>query len=148
MSAITSTIEIDRPPEEVFSYIEDPRHIPEWQENAVGVEIQDEAPVHAGTRFATTRRMPMGERTMTMEVTDDSPPSHWAVHGVDGPVRPDVDITVQPVDGSSRSRVTFRLDFEGHGIGKLIVPLFVRPSARRMLESNGRMLEERLEKGS
>jgi hypothetical protein len=46
-----------------------------------------------------------------------------------------------------RSRVTIELDFEGHGIGKLLVPLVIRRQASREMEINRRNLKERLESG-
>jgi hypothetical protein len=51
---------------------------------------------------------------------------------------------VEPLDGD-RSRVTIELDFEGHGIGKLLVPLVVRRQARAEMPINMRKLKERLE---
>jgi hypothetical protein len=41
--------------------------------------------------------------------------------------------------------VTIEIDFEGHGIGRLLVPLFVRGDARREMPDNLRRLKERLE---
>ena len=64
-------------------------------------------------------------------VDGDHPPHRWSVHGIDGPVRADVDVRIEPLDGNTRSRVTISLDFFGSGIGKLIVPLFVTPGAPR-----------------
>jgi hypothetical protein len=58
-----------------------------------------------------------------------------------------VKVTVDPLDGSSRSRVTIALDFEGHGIGRLLVPLFVRREARHEMPRNMRRLKERLDSG-
>jgi hypothetical protein len=37
------------------------------------------------------------------------------------------------------------LEFTGHGIGKLLVPLFVRPSARKEMPQNLTRLKQRLE---
>jgi hypothetical protein len=42
-------------------------------------------------------------------------------------------------------RVTIELDFEGHGIGKLLVPLVVRRQTRQQMPTNMRNLEQRLE---
>jgi hypothetical protein len=42
--------------------------------------------------------------------------------------------------------VTIELDFEGHGIGKLLVPLVVRRQARNEVPTSLRKLKERLEK--
>ena len=44
------------------------------------------------------------------------------------PIRAIVDVTVEPLDPGHRSRVTIAVDFEGHGIGKLLVPLVVPPT--------------------
>ena len=42
-------------------------------------------------------------------------------------------------------RVSIDVDFEGHGIGKLIVPLVVRPQAAKEMPANIRRLKQRLE---
>jgi hypothetical protein len=82
---------------------------------------------------------------MTQEITQISPPRSWTAHGVDGPIRPHVNITVEPVDNSAHSRVTFALDFEGHGIGRLLVPIVVRRLARKGSPFSYRNLKQRLE---
>jgi hypothetical protein len=41
--------------------------------------------------------------------------------------------------------VTIQLDFEGHGIGRLLVPLAVRPQARKEMRTNLRTLKQRLQ---
>ena len=72
------------------------------------------------------------------------PPSRWAVRGVDGPIRALVDVTVEPLSESARSRVTIEVDFEGHGIGKLLVPLVVRRQAANEMPKNLQTLKERI----
>jgi hypothetical protein len=52
---------------------------------------------------------------------------------------------VEPLEGNSRSRVTISLDFTGHGIGKLLVPLVIRRQAAREMPENMRRLKQRLE---
>jgi hypothetical protein len=54
--------------------------------------------------------------------------------------------TVKPSE--SRSRVTIALDFEAHGIGKLLVPLIVRRQARAEMPKNQQGLKELLERGA
>src|SRR5260370_25433488 len=53
-------------------------------------------------------------------------------------------VTVAPLGDRARSRVTIDVDFEGHGIGKLLVPL-VRWLGRKDSPTNCRNLKERLE---
>ncbi|WP_346535316.1 SRPBCC family protein [Micromonospora sp. DPT] len=146
MTAAVSTIDIDRPPDEVFAYVTDPTRFAEWQHDVVGVRLESGGPVGLGTRFTTTRRIGGVERTMTQEVTEDSPPGRWAVHGVDGPIRPSATVTVEPLDEGARSRVTFALDFAGHGVGVPLVPM-VRRLAAKGAPASYRRLKERLERG-
>ena len=81
---------------------------------------------------------------MTAEINPD-PPRSWSVRGVDGPVRGNVKGTVEPLNDGARSRVTIELDLEGHGIGKLLVPLVARRQAQKELPRNMQRLKERLE---
>ena len=144
-SPIVSAIEIDSPPAEVFAYVTDPSRFAEWQSNVVSGEVENHRPQTVGSRCVTTRRMGRTERTATQEITELDPPKRWSVRGVDGPVRADVDVRVDPLDDGARSRVTISLQFSGHGIGKLIVPLFVRPSAPAEVARSCQNLKGRLE---
>jgi uncharacterized protein YndB with AHSA1/START domain len=146
MSPIVSTIEVDRPPTEVFAYISDPTKFAEWQYDVVRVRMADR-PAGVGERFTTTRRIGRGERTMTQEITEISAPRSWAARGVDGPVRPDATLTVEPLDGGARSRITITLDFRGYGLGELLVPV-VRRMAAKGAPLSYQHLKERLESGA
>jgi len=146
MSPITSHIEIARPAEEVFAYATDPSRFSEWQDDVVSARIEAGQAPGVGSRFTTTRRIGRGERAMTQEITESRPPTNWAAHGVDGPVRPSVDLTVEPLAGNTRSRITFVMDFEGQGIGKLLVPLLVRRQAAKRAPQSYQHLKEQLER--
>jgi len=146
MPPIVSSVEIARPPDEVFTYVTDPSRFPEWQHDVVSVRIEGDGRPGVGSRFTTTRRVGGVERTMTQEITEVSPPRSWVVHGVDGPIRPNANVTVEPLDDGARSRVTFALDFEGHGIGKPLLPA-VRRQTLKVAPTSYRNLKERLERG-
>jgi hypothetical protein len=105
------------------------------------------APPSVGSRFSTTRRIGGAERTITQEITEISAPRSWAVHGVAGPIRPNANVTVEPLNDGAWSRVTFALDFEGHGIGKPLVPV-VRRQTLKVGPTSYRNLKERLESGN
>lgn len=85
---------------------------------------------------------------MTAEVAELKPPRSWGIRGVDGPVRGIVKGTIEPLDDGERSRVTIALQFEAHGIGKLLVPLVVRRQARSEMPRNEQKLKEVLERGA
>ena len=146
MAPIVSSIDVARPPDEVFSYVCDPSRFAEWQRDVVRVRLEGDDPPGVGGRFTTSRRIGGVERTMTQEVTELEPPRSWAVKGVDGPIRPSAKVTVEPLDGGARSRVTFALDFEGHGIGRPLVPA-VRRQAMKAAPTSYRNLKRRLERG-
>ena len=145
MAPIVASVEIARRPEDVFAYITDPSHLPEWQDSVVRVKTEAGAPTGGGSRSVVTRRVGPREIDMTTDLVDLNPPRSWRVRGVDGPVRGNVQGTIEPLDGGARSRVTLDLDFEGHGIGKLLVPLVVKRQAQKELPMNVQKLKEKLE---
>jgi len=98
------------------------------------------------TRFATTRRFTGGERMLMQEIVHNDAPRAWAVRGTEGPIRPSATVTVDPIDDGARSRVTFTLDFEGHGLGVPLLPL-VRRQAEKAAPTSYRNLKLLLEQG-
>ena len=143
MGSIVTQVEIARAPEAVFDYATDPARFTEWQENLTGAHM--DGPTAVGSKCVTRRRIGGGERDVISEVTVLDPPRAWAVHGIDGPIRSRVNLTVEPVAGREASRVTIDLEFEGHGIGKVLVPLLVKPQSRREMRRNMARLKTRLE---
>jgi uncharacterized protein YndB with AHSA1/START domain len=148
MPPIQNTIEIDRPPEEVYAYVTDPTRFPEWQDDVVRVRVEGDRPPGVGSRFTTTRRIGRVEQTTVQEIAERTPPRRWSCRGVDGPFRPGAGITVEPLGDGTRSRVTIALEFEGHGIGKLLPIDVIRRMAAKGAPRSYRNLKERLERGA
>lgn len=82
---------------------------------------------------------------MTTTITEYDPPRRWADRGIEGPIRAIVEVTVEPLADGSRSRLTIKVDFTGHGIGRLLVPLIVRRQAAREIPEGMTRLKQRLE---
>jgi uncharacterized protein YndB with AHSA1/START domain len=150
MAAIVMSVDISRRPEEVFSYVTDPSHLSEWQESVVSIRPVGDAnaPLAVGSRFLVTRRVGRRLLPSTAEITELNPPRSWGTRGIDSPVRGITKGTVEPLDGGKGSRVTFAVEFEAHGIGKLLVPLIIRRQARRQAPGNGQRLKKILERGA
>ena len=144
MPPVMHTIQIDRPPDEVFSYVTDPTRFAEWQYDVVSVRLEGGRPPGVGSRFTTTRRIGRAEWTMTQEITEINHPRSWAAHGVAGPIRPSASISVEPLNDSTRSGVTFALDFKGYGVGVPLVPVIRRIAAKGARKSY-KNLKKRLE---
>jgi carbon monoxide dehydrogenase subunit G len=145
MPPLLSSIDIARPQDEVFSYVTDPTRFAEWQAGVVGGSMEGGKTPLIGSTCMTQRRIGGAVREVTSQVTKIDAPTRWGVRGIDGPIRAIVDVTVEPANDTAHSRVTIAIDFEGHGIGKLLVPLVVRRQARNEMPANCARLKQRLE---
>jgi uncharacterized protein YndB with AHSA1/START domain len=142
MAPIVSAVDIARPPSEVFPFVTDPSRFGEWQIGVVSGHTEGEPTV--GTRCTTTRRIGGADRTSTSEITEISPPTSWAMRGIDGPIRAMMQVAVEPRENGEQSRVTFSLDFSGHGMGKLVLSKTVS-QARKEMPQNCEKLKQLLE---
>ena len=150
MAPIITTAEIGRPAAEVFACATDPARFSQWQKGVLdghmdGPPDGTQAPA-VGAKCVTTRRIGGASRPSTSELTHIDPPRTWGVRGTDGPIRAAVEVLVEPLSGS-RSRLTISVDFTGHGIGKILVPLIVRREARNEMPDNVAALKQKMEAG-
>ncbi len=63
-------VEIGRSADDVFAYIRDFSHEPEWQADAIEVVPEPPGPVSVGTRVRNKRKTPFGTQVFTMEVIE------------------------------------------------------------------------------
>jgi hypothetical protein len=145
MAPIVVTTDIERSAEDVFNYATDPTRFHEWQHGVVSGRMAQPGPPTVGAHCLTTRRIGGADRSSTSKVVRINPPETWGVRGIDGPIRAIVDLTVQPLT-THRSRLTISVDFRGHGLGKLLVPLVVRREARKEMPTNLATIKRQLER--
>jgi hypothetical protein len=148
MPPIVASAEIERPAAVVFAYATDPTRFSEWQQGVVDGHmdgpVSDTRSPAVGAKCVTTRRIGGANRPSTSELVHIDPPRTWGVVGIDGPIRAMVDVLVEQVT-DSRSRLTISVDFTGHGIGKVLVPLMVRREARKEMPGNVAALKRVIE---
>ena len=108
MSSVTGSVRIRRTPEDVFDYIADPTRRPEWQDAVQRIVIESQSGDGRGTRVRETRRVQGRSMTSSWEVTDYEPGHRYGLHGVDGPVRPIVTMTLAPTRMGRKRRSTSR----------------------------------------
>jgi uncharacterized protein YndB with AHSA1/START domain len=144
MAPTTGSIEIDRPPQDVFDYSADPTRMKEWQEEIRDVTVQTPGAPGPGTRVRETRQVTGGPRTFTWEYVEYEPPSRWSFQVTDGPIRPHGTMVLSPLDGGRRTRAEFQIEFKGHGIGILFAPI-VRRGAADQVRNELANLKSRLE---
>jgi uncharacterized protein YndB with AHSA1/START domain len=148
MAKIVASIEISRRPEDVFSYVADPSHHPEWIDSVVSAHREGHIPLAVGSKIVATRQVGPWKVPYTEEMTELHPPRTWANHGVGGiPVIAIAKGTVEPLDGGERSRLTISCEFRGHGIGRLLAPLLARRLTKQ-LPKDEQKLKEVLERGA
>jgi uncharacterized protein YndB with AHSA1/START domain len=147
MVAVAERIEISRPPEDVFSYATDFSHFPRWQGRVVSARQEGNGPLAVGSRAAVTRRAGPRQLQTTEEITELHPPRTWQVRGTGRlPVVAIANGMIEPLDGGQRSLVTIALEFDGHGIGRLLA-LLIRHQSRKQLPKDGNRLKELIERG-
>jgi carbon monoxide dehydrogenase subunit G len=144
MAAIVDSIEISRRPEDVFAYATDFSHFPEWQGGVVSARREGDAPLALGTRAVVTRRVGPRHLARTEEIAELDPSRTWTVRGIGGSLTAIARGTIEPRDHGERSHVTIAIDFEAHGLARLLVPV-VRRQARKQLPKNEQRLKQILE---
>ncbi len=147
MAPIVESIEIDRSPEDVFAYLDDLSRHGEWDDMIVSTRVETEGPTRVGTRATDTRKLPFGKQDIAYEITEHDPPRRSAFRGTNGAVRPVGSVTIEPLDGGARSRVTLEFELQGQGYGKLLAPLGNR-EARKHVPNQQAKMKERLESGA
>jgi uncharacterized membrane protein len=142
---INHSIEINRPAEEVFAYLDQVDRHNEWQGSLVSATVETDGPTRVGTRVVERRNIPGGTRDIPYEITEHDPPRKASFRGTAGPVRPVGTYTVDPT-GESSSRMNLELDLEGHGIGKLFA-ILARRQAAKQVPIDHQKFKELLESG-
>src|SRR3984885_3957188 len=137
---IKHSIEINRPAEEVFAYLDQVDRHNEWQGALVSATVEPDGPTRVGTRGVERPNVPGGTRDISYEITEHDPPRKASFRGTAGPLRPVGTYTVDPT-GESSSRMSSELDLEGHGIGKLFAPLALRQAAKQVPADHQRFKE-------
>src|SRR5258705_3467228 len=84
MAKVVESIEISRRPEDVFSYVADPSHQPEWIDSVVSAHPEDDSPLAVGSRVLAIRRVGPWKVRITEQIDELYPPRAWANHGVGG----------------------------------------------------------------
>jgi uncharacterized membrane protein len=128
---IKHSIEINRPAEEVFTYLDQVGRHNEWQGQLVSTTIETDGPTRVGTRVVEHRNVPGGARDFPYDITEHDPARKISFRGTAGLIRPAGTYTVDPI-GESKSRVNEELDLKGRGIGKLVAPLALRQAAKQV----------------
>ncbi|UCG25589.1 MAG: SRPBCC family protein [Chloroflexota bacterium] len=142
MSKIETSVIIDRPVEEVFAYIVDPKNTPEWAGPVIEARQTSEGAVGLGT--TSSRITQFLGRTMeaTYEITEFEPYEYYADRTTSGPVPINARMSLNPVIGGTE--LTIEGEIESAGFFKLAEPVLAR-MAKRQVATDAQTLKEILE---
>jgi uncharacterized protein YndB with AHSA1/START domain len=123
MPEATNTVEIHRPPDEVFAFLADGETGPQWRAGVLDVRLRSGDGV--GAIYEQGVKGPFGRRVPAdYEITALEPGQHIAFRAIAGPVRPEGSYELEPVDGGTR--VTFSLSCSPSGFAKLMTPMVAK----------------------
>jgi len=130
-------VEIERPPAEVYAYLADPTHLPDWQADVEEVRDAPGGPLSAGALFTEVRSF-LGKRAVsTLEVTAAEPGRELALRTVSGPVEVTIRHLLEPSGDGTRVRV--EADADAGTLLGLGGPLLRRAAERRARSDFGRL---------
>ncbi len=138
---VEHSVVINRPVEEVFQFMSDPRNNEQWQSMIVDTKGV-EGPVGVGSKWQHTVSFLGRKFEPTFELTELEPNRRSAVRSAGGPVPFHGSWTFEPVDGGTR--VSWVLEGEPGGFFRLAEPLVER-AARRQTASDFATLKDLLE---
>ncbi len=131
MSAVRveESVQIERPVAEVFAYVSDPTHLPEWTAVVTDVRTDGSSSPGAGTRFTVTQKF-LGTKWETPCEVVSSDGGRFSYRSVGGPVPYTFTYICEEVPGGTR----FTMVGEGEpgNLFRLVGPLFVKAAQRQV----------------
>jgi uncharacterized protein YndB with AHSA1/START domain len=139
---VEESIVIGAPAEDVFAFVTDFRHSPEWQDTALEIRKVTEGPVRVGSRFEGSREVMGRKMEVAVEFVEYDPPhsASWTLGSGSMPGQASYHLASTPAG----TRVTNRIELHPSGIIRLANPL-IAAAIRRDVRSAQPRLKELLE---
>jgi uncharacterized protein YndB with AHSA1/START domain len=140
---IQDSIIIERPVEDVFAYVSNVNHLPEWAGTTIEVKDAPAGPLRDGATFADVGKF-LGRRIDTPFRATVEAPHRLVYRSTGGLVPHDWTYTFEPLEDSTR--MTLAVEGEPGGFFRLATPLLERALRRQMskdLASLKRVIESR-----
>lgn len=139
----SNTIEIRRPPDEVFDYLATPENIPHWNYAITESERSPSGPVRVGTRIRQRRTIPRPAEE-ELAVTELVPGDRLVLVGDLGPFHGTISYALEPT--SKGTQLLNVAELEASGPLRLAAPL-VAGRVRTAVAENLAKLKSILESG-
>jgi carbon monoxide dehydrogenase subunit G len=144
MATYMHTVDIARPPEDVFDFITDPANYERWQPSLVEIRPHRRGPLRVGVEATEVRRFLGREMETTWTCVEHEPVRRSAIECDDGPVP--FRGTFELEAAGAGTRFTWIVETRG-AAARLGGPL-VGVATKRELEANSKRLKKVLERGT
>ena len=142
MARVEHSVVIDRPVEDVWSFMADPENDSQWVSGVVESAKTSEGPMGLGATLKIVRNF-LGRRIEAdLELTEWEPNKRSAIRSTSGPISVAGTRTFEAVEGGTR--VTDEVEADLRGFFRLAEPLVER-TAQRQIESDYESLKGILE---
>lgn len=140
MSGFSGTAVIDRPIEEIFAFLADGTNDKKFSPRVQSIEKVGDGPVGVGTVFRSTVKDAGMTTQREFELTEVKAPTkiRWTERSKNSITVPTGGYDLEP-SGEGSTKMTIHNEFEGHGIGKLLLPLAARAAAKDAAAFAGRI---------
>ncbi len=140
---VEESVEIDRPVEEVFSYVANPENLPEWSSIVLEVRKETQGEPKEGERFSSVGKF-LGRRFETpFEVVSYEPPRRSSHRSTGGPFEQEWTRIFEEAAGGG-TRLTQVVEGEPGGFFRLAGPI-LEMAGRRQFRADLGTLKDLLE---
>lgn len=118
-----NTIQIARPPADVFAFLADGSSNMQWRSGVTDIRLKSGE--GQGAIYEQGVRGPFGRRVPAdYEITSYEPDRRLGFRAIAGPVRPEGSYELEPTDGGTR--LTFKLSCSPTGFAKVMTPMVAK----------------------
>jgi len=108
---------VDRPIEEIFTFISNPLNTPKWQAMIASIEQVTPGPIGVGTQYNVHASLMGRAIDGLLEITSYEPPTKFGFTNKAGPMQVAVTITLKPV--GTGAKITLNAEGNPGGLFKL-----------------------------
>jgi len=126
---VTTTVDVNRPRDQVAAYVIDPANATRWYKNITSVDYAASEPLRVGSKVAFQARFLGRSLAYTYEISELVPGHRLVMRTADGPFPMETTYRFDDATGSA-TKVTLRNRGEPVGFSRFLTPLMA-PAMRR-----------------
>jgi uncharacterized protein YndB with AHSA1/START domain len=142
MIQFDASIQIDRPPEQVFAFVADENNMARWHSAVQSVRQTSPGPTGVGATYHMVRHLPQGRVENSYEITAYQPDEALTIETTSGPTPFRYRYRFEPV--ATGTELSLAAEVKVSGLASLAAPL-LRRGIKSGVEANFATLKQLLE---